>query len=106
MPFNIQINDEVDALRDAIRKFCDGEIMPLAESVDQSNDFPNQLWKKFGEMGLLGMTIPEEYGGTGLDYLSHLVVTEEISRASASIGLSYAANSNLCLNNLYLNGTA
>jgi len=105
MPFNIRINDEVDALRDAVRKFCDGEIMPLAESVDQSNDFPNQLWKKFGEMGLLGMTVPEEYGGTGLDYLSHLVVTEEISRASASIGLSYGANSNLCLNNLYLNGT-
>ncbi|MGB1541617.1 MAG: acyl-CoA dehydrogenase family protein, partial [Cycloclasticus sp.] len=105
MPFNTRINDEVDELRDAVRKFADGEIAPLAESVDQKNEFPNELWPVFGEMGLLGMTIPEEYGGTGLNYLSHLVVMEELSRASASIGLSYGANSNLCLNNLYLNGT-
>jgi len=105
MTFNVQINDEVDALREAVRKFADGEIAPLAESVDKDNEFPNQLWRAFGDMGLLGMTIPEEYGGTGLNYLSHLVVMEEISRASASIGLSYGANSNLCLNNLYLNGS-
>lgn len=105
MTFNVQINDEVDALREAVRKFANGEIAPLAESVDKDNEFPNQLWRAFGDMGLLGMTIPEEYGGTGLNYLSHLVVMEEISRASASIGLSYGANSNLCLNNLYLNGS-
>ena len=105
MPFNIKINDDVDELRDAVRKFAEGETAPLADETDLKNEFPNQLWKKFGDMGLLGITIPEEYGGTGLNYLSHLVVMEEISRASASIGLSYGANSNLCLNNLYLNGT-
>ncbi|MEO1957678.1 MAG: isovaleryl-CoA dehydrogenase [Methylophilaceae bacterium] len=105
MIFNIKINDEVDELRDAVRKFADGEVAPIAEETDLKNEFPNQLWTQFGDMGLLGMTVPEEYGGTGLNYLSHLVVMEEISRASASIGLSYGANSNLCLNNLYLNGT-
>ncbi len=104
MPFNIKINDEIDELRDAVRNFADGEVAPLAEETDLKNQFPNQLWKQFGDMGLLGMTIPEEYGGTGLNYLSHLVVMEELSRASASIALSYGANSNLCLNNLYLNG--
>ncbi|MBV1951555.1 MAG: isovaleryl-CoA dehydrogenase [Cycloclasticus sp.] len=105
MPFNISINEDVDSLRDAVRKFADGVIAPLAESVDESNEFPNQLWRQFGDMGLLGITVPEQYGGTGLSYLSHLVVMEEISRASASIGLSYGACSNLCLNNIYLNGT-
>ena len=105
MPFNIKINDEIDELRDAVRKFADGEVAPLAEETDVKNEFPNHLWRKFGDMGLLGMTIPEEYGGTGLNYLSHLVVMEELSRASASIALSYGANSNLCLNNRYLNGT-
>lgn len=105
MPFNIKINDEIDELRDAVRKFADGEVAPLAAETDVKNEFPNHLWRKFGDMGLLGMTIPEEYGGTGLNYLSHLVVMEELSRASASIALSYGANSNLCLNNLYLNGT-
>lgn len=105
MPFNININEDVDSLRDAVRKFADGVIAPLAEPVDESNEFPNQLWRQFGDMGLLGITVPEQYGGTGLSYLSHLVVMEEISRASASIGLSYGACSNLCLNNLYLNGT-
>ena len=105
MPFNIKINDDIDELREAVRKFAEGEIAPIAEETDLKNEFPNYLWKQFGDMGLLGMTIPEEYGGTGLNYLSHLVVMEEISRASASIALSYGANSNLCLNNLYLNGT-
>ncbi len=105
MPFNISINEDVDSLREAVRKFAEGVIAPLAESVDASNEFPNELWRQFGDMGLLGMTVPEQYGGTGLNYLSHLVVMEEVSRASASIGLSYGACSNLCLNNLYLNGT-
>jgi len=105
MPFNVKINDEIDELRDAVRKFAAGEVAPLAESADQNNDFPSQLWKKFGEMGLLGMTVPEEYGGTGLNYLSHLVVMEELTRACAAIALSYGAHSNLCVNNLYINGT-
>ena len=105
MPFNVKINDEIDELREAVRKFAAGEVAPLAESTDQNNDFPSQLWEKFGEMGLLGMTVPEEYGGTGLNYLSHLVVMEELTRASAAIALSYGAHSNLCVNNLYLNGT-
>lgn len=105
MPFNTHINEDTDTLREAIRKFSATEIAPLAEKVDQENEFPNQLWEKFGDMGLLGITVPEEYGGTGLDYLSHLVAMEEISRASASIGLSYGACSNLCINNLYLNGS-
>ena len=104
MPFNTNINEEIDTLRDAIKKFAEVEIAPLAEKVDQENEFPNELWPKFGEMGLLGMTIPEQYGGTGMSYLAHLIAMEEISRASASIGLSYGAFSNLCVNNLYLNG--
>ncbi|MEE9396585.1 MAG: isovaleryl-CoA dehydrogenase [Methylococcales bacterium] len=104
MPFNININEEIDTLREAIRKFAEVEVAPLAEKVDQENEFPNELWPKFGEMGLLGMTIPEQYGGTDMSYLAHLIAMEEISRASASIALSYGACSNLCINNLYLNG--
>ncbi len=104
MPFNLNINEEIDVFRDAIRKFAESEIAPLAGKVDQENEFPNELWPKFGEMGLLGMTVPEQYGGTDMSYLAHLVAMEEISRASASIGLSYGAFSNLCVNNLYLNG--
>ncbi|RLA23676.1 MAG: isovaleryl-CoA dehydrogenase [Gammaproteobacteria bacterium] len=104
MPFNVKLNDDIDPLRDAVRKFTEGEVAPLAEKVDQENAFPNELWVKFGEMGLLGMTVPEQYGGTGMGYLAHLVTMEEISRGSASIGLSYGACSNLLINNLYLNG--
>ncbi len=104
MPFNVKLNDDIDPLRDAVRKFTEGEVSPLAEKVDQENAFPNELWTKFGEMGLLGMTVPEQYGGTGMGYLAHLVTMEEISRGSASIGLSYGACSNLLINNLYLNG--
>ncbi len=104
MPFNVKLNEDIDPLRDAVRKFTEGEVSPLAEKVDQENAFPNELWTKFGEMGLLGMTIPEQYGGTGMGYLAHLVTMEEISRGSASIGLSYGACSNLLINNLYLNG--
>ena len=104
MPFNVNINEEIDPLRDAVKKFASSEIAPMAEKVDQENEFPNELWPKFGEMGLLGMTVPEQYGGTDMSYLGHLVAMEEISRASASIGLSYGAFSNLCVNNLYLNG--
>src|SRR5919205_4383529 len=84
---------------------CDAELAPRAAEIDRKNEFPSDMWKKLGELGLLGISIPEEYGGTGLGYLAHTVAMEEVSRASASVGLSYGAHSNLCANNLYLNGT-
>jgi isovaleryl-CoA dehydrogenase len=105
-PFNLHINDELDMLRDSVRRFAEAEIAPLAEEIDRNNTFPSALWARLGEMGLLGMTIDEEFGGTGLGFLAHLVAMEEISRASASVGLSYGAHSNLCLSNLCLHGTA
>jgi len=105
MSFDLTLNEDVDALREAVKRFTDAEVAPLAEQTDRDNEFPMHLWEKLGEMGLLGITIPEAYGGSGLSYLSHLVAVEELSRGSASIGLSYGAHSNLCVNNLYLNGT-
>jgi len=105
MSFDLTLNEDVDALREAVKRFTDAEVAPLAEQTDRDNEFPMHLWEKLGEMGLLGITIPEAYGGSGLSYLSHLVAVEELSRGSASIGLSYGAHSNLCVNNLHLNGT-
>jgi isovaleryl-CoA dehydrogenase len=99
------LGDEIDALRDAVRRFAEAEIVPIAERVDHENVFPQELWAKLGEMGLLGLTIPGEYGGSEMGYLAHLVAMEEISRASGSIGLSYGAHSNLCVSNLYANGS-
>jgi isovaleryl-CoA dehydrogenase len=105
LPFDMDLPEELDALRASTRRLCDAELAPRAADIDRANEFPADMWAKLGELGLLGMTVPEEYGGTGLGYLAHLVAMEEVSRASASVGLSYGAHSNLCVNNLYLNGT-
>ena len=101
---NFGFNQDLNQLKDTVYKFAQNEIAPLAKEVDKNNEFPNFLWKKFGELGLLGITADEDYGGAGLNYLSHCVVMEEISRASASIGLSYGAFSNLCVNQINRNG--
>ncbi len=101
---DFQLGDDIDALRDAVRAFADAEIAPLAAGIDQSDQFPMHLWRKMGGLGVLGITVPEEYGGAGMGYLAHMVAMEEISRASASIGLSYGAHSNLCVNQIKRNG--
>jgi len=103
--FDTHLNEEFDALRDTVKRMCDADLAPRAAGIDAKNEFPADMWRKLGELGLLGMTVPEEYGGTGLGYLAHVVAMEEVSRASASVGLSYGAHSNLCVNNLYLNGS-
>ncbi len=102
---NFGFNQDLNQLKDTVSKFAQNEIAPLAKKIDENNEFPNFLWKKFGELGLLGITADEDYGGTGLNYLSHCIVMEEISRASASIGLSYGAFSNLCVNQINRNGS-
>ncbi|GIU10129.1 MULTISPECIES: isovaleryl-CoA dehydrogenase [unclassified Shewanella] len=103
---NFGLGEDVDMLRDAVQSFAANEIAPLAEKTDRDNAFPNELWPVLGDMGLLGVTVSEEYGGAEMGYLAHVVAMEEISRASASIGLSYGAHSNLCVNQINRNGNS
>jgi isovaleryl-CoA dehydrogenase len=102
---NFQLGEEVDALRDAVYEFAQVEIAPRAAQLDADDQFPMDLWRKMGDLGVLGITVPEEYGGAGMGYLAHMIAMEEISRASASVGLSYGAHSNLCVNQIKRNGS-
>jgi len=103
---NFDLGEDIDALRESVRRFAAERIAPLADEADRKNAFPDPLWREMGELGLLGITADEDYGGAGLGYLAHCVAMEEISRASASVGLSYGAHSNLCVNQINRNGNA
>ncbi|MEQ8393619.1 isovaleryl-CoA dehydrogenase [Thalassobaculum sp.] len=102
---NFDLGETADMMRDSVRSFAADEIAPRAADIDRDNTFPHDLWRKLGDLGVLGVTVGEEYGGAGMGYLEHCVAMEEISRASASVGLSYGAHSNLCVNQIRLNGT-
>ena len=102
---NFQLGEDIDALRDAVRDFAQAEIAPRASEIDRNDQFPMDLWQKMGSLGVLGITVSEEYGGANMGYLAHMIAMEEISRASASVGLSYGAHSNLCVNQIKRNGT-
>lgn len=102
---NFGLGETIDMLREQTRNLVDAELAPRAAEIDRENQFPQDMWRRFGDMGLLGITVPEEYGGSGLGYLAHVVAMEEISRGSASVGLSYGAHSNLCVNQINRNGT-
>lgn len=102
---NFDLGETADMLREVVHDFASKEVAPLASEIDSSNEFPNQLWPMFGDLGLLGITVSEEYGGSDMGYLAHIIAMEELSRASASVGLSYGAHSNLCVNQINRNGT-
>ncbi len=102
---NFFLGEEIDMLRDSVAGFAAKEISPRAEEADRTDQFPMDLWRKFGDMGLLGLTVSEEYGGSGMGYLAHMIAMEEISRAAGGIGLSYGAHSNLCVNQINRNGS-
>ena len=102
---NFALGEDIDALRDMVHRFAQERIAPRAREIDASNEFPDELWREMGELGLLGITVEEEYGGSAMGYVAHCVAIEEISRASASVGLSYGAHSNLCVNQLRRNGS-
>ncbi|SMR71296.1 isovaleryl-CoA dehydrogenase [Aliiroseovarius halocynthiae] len=102
---NFDLGEDVNAIREMVHRFAQDRIKPIAAEVDQKNEFPNELWKEFGDLGLLGVTTPEEYGGSDMSYLAHVVAVEEIARASASVSLSYGAHSNLCVNQIRRNAT-
>ena len=102
---NFDLGETADMLRDSVRSFASDEVAPRADEIEKANDFPADLWRKMGDLGVLGITVEEEYGGAGMGYLEHVVAVEEMSRASAAVGLSYGAHSNLCVNQIRLNGT-
>ncbi len=102
---NFDLGETADMLRDSVRSFASDEVAPRAADIERANDFPADLWRKMGDLGVLGITVEEEYGGAGMGYLEHAVAVEELSRASAAVGLSYGAHSNLCVNQIRLNGT-
>jgi isovaleryl-CoA dehydrogenase len=102
---NFDLGDTADMIRDSVRSFSSDNIAPIADEIDKTNKFPRELWPKLGDLGVLGITVEEEYGGAGLGYLEHVIAMEEISRSSAAIGLSYGAHSNLCVNQIRRNGT-
>jgi len=104
--FGFGLDDTLEEVRQQVRRFARQVIAPIAQEIDRANEFPRHLWPKLGDQGLLGITVPEQWGGTGLGYLAHVVVMEEISRASGAVGLSYGAHSNLCVNQLRINGNA
>ena len=104
--FDFGLGEDIDMLRDSVRRFAQGKIAPRADEIDRKNEFPRDLWPKLGELGVLGITVEEKWGGAGLGYLEHCVAMEEISRASGSVGLSYGAHSNLCVNQIRRNGTS
>ena len=102
---DLNLGEDIDMLRETVRRFSEAEIAPRANAIDKNNEFPMDLWQKMGELGVLGITVSEEFGGSNMGYLAHVIAMEEISRASASVGLSYGAHSNLCVNQISKNGT-
>jgi len=102
---NFALGEDIEALRDMVHRWAQERVAPMAAEIDASNSFPPELWREMGELGLLGVTVPEEFGGAGMGYLAHTIVVEELARASASVSLSYGAHSNLCVNQIKLNGS-